>query len=609
MTLFPSLSHRADETPTSLVSRLALLHRAQTARTFCLDMDIGFQALVDGEAEALDRLASLANLSLGPISDAAIVRKDSEFSLRGQGLVKPTLRRARVVVCPRCLANDLSEDRKPWMVSGRVSWSLDPIRTCRHHRVALSEVANANAPGLLHDFARLVTPAIERIGRLADQVVELTPSPLEEYLLDRLDGHRGPAWLDNLPWHAAAKTCEMIGAVVVFGRKAAIKRMTDEQWREAGEAGFEIAANGVVGIRACLDKLRSTYPESRTDPSGPQAWFGRLHTWLAGTNAPGLDPLREIVVDMVRDIAPVSPEDRLFGRQIIERRRLHSIRTAALETGLHPKRLRRILAACEKIRPDHGGLSDDRVLFSAPDAEEILLKAKHAISGREAETYLNAGRVHTKLLASEGLIRPFANPGSEGLRDAAYDTRELDAFLILLTARAEIVTGHAKPICRIPEAAKGSNCSAAEIVRAILGGDLKWVGRISGEAGYLSVLVDVSEVRKLVRGEHGNSLPLYVVQSSLKTTFAVVDSLIRSGILPSQRAISPMNRCPYTAVQSQDLAAFRERYGSLNELAAERRMHFIRFKKEMTARGIEPAFGKPTIPATFYRRADIPSGL
>jgi hypothetical protein len=171
------------------------------------------------------------------------------------------------------------------------------------------------------------------------------------------------------------------------------------------------------------------------------------------------------------------------------------------------------------------------------------------------------------------------------------------------------VTGHAKPICRIPEAAKGSNCSAAEIVRAILSGDLKWVGRIAGEAGYMSVLVDVGEVRKLVRGEHGKWLPLYVVRSSLRTTHAVVDSLIRSGILPSERVISPINRCPYTAVQSQDLAAFRQKYASLNELAAERRMHFIRFKKEMTARGIAPAMGKPTIPATFYRRADIPNDL
>jgi hypothetical protein len=213
------------------------------------------------------------------------------------------------------------------------------------------------------------------------------------------------------------------------------------------------------------------------------------------------------------------------------------------------------------------------------------------------------------LLASEGLIRPFANPGSEGLRDAAYDTRDLDAFLVLLTARAEIVTGHAKPICRIPEASKSSNCSAAEIVRAILNGDLNWVGQIAGETGYMSVLVDVGEVRRLVRGEHGDWLPLYVVQSSLKTTHAVVESLIRSGFLKSERAISPMNRCPYTAVQSKHLAAFRERYGSLHELAAEKRMHFIRFKKEMTARGIEPAMGKPMIPATYYRRADVPSDL
>jgi hypothetical protein len=588
-----------------MVSRLALLHRVPSVRIFSLDMGTPFQSVVDGDPDTLARIADLVGTPVGKIADAAIVRSGGAFSLRSHELAKPVLRRARTYICPRCMTEDLQDSAEPWMASGRVQWLLDPIRTCRLHKVALVEVASADGPSLFGDFARLVAPTIDRIRSMAEDAVETLPSALEDYLHERLDGGAGPAWLDALPWHAAARTCEVIGAVATFGRKAPVQTMTDDQWREAGKAGFEIAAKGYGGIRTFLEELRSTYPESHVDPSGPQAWFGRLHTWLAGSQTNGLDPLRDIMIDMVRDTAPVGPDDRLFGRPVLNERRLHSIRTAALETGLHPKRLRRILAACGTIPSDHRALTDDRLIFSAPEASAILEKARHAITEVEAQVYLNAGRVHTRLLVKAGLIVPFAAAGQESMKDNGFDTRDLDDFLARLTAKAEPLSTHAEPVYRIPEAAKRTNCSAMEIVRAILDDRMEWVGQVAGESGYMSVLVDVTEVRSLFRGEHGDNLPLAHVQSSLKTTYAVVDRLVRTGILPSREAISPLNRCPYIAVQKDDLSAFIETYGSLHELARERGVHFLPFKKALMARGIEPAFGKPVIPATFYRRADI----
>jgi hypothetical protein len=605
----PTIPLRPDETPASLVSRLALRHQIPSVRIFALDMGFPFQSVVDGDPQTIRQVAELVGRPLGQIRDAAIRRTGVSFELRGQELLKGTLRRARVMICPQCIAEDLVEEASPWMASGRVNWLLDPIRSCRHHAVALIEVAKVDAPTLLHDFARCVAPSLPEIPRLAADAVVVPPSPLELYLLDRLDGSHHQAWLDALPWHAAARTCEVIGAVATFGRKAPVQTMTDDQWREAGNTGFEIAATGYGGIRTFLEELRSTYPESHVDPSGPQARFGRLHTWLTGSQTNGLDPSRDIMIDVVRDTAPVGPDERLFGRPIVERRRLHSIRTAALETRLHPKRLRRILAACGTIPPDHRGLTDDRVLFSAPEAETTLEKAKHAITEVEAQVYLNAGRVHTRLLVKAGLIVPFAAAGLESMKDNGFDTRDLDDFLARLTAKAEPLPTHAEPIYRIPEAAKRTNCTAAEIVRAILDDKMEWVGQVAGESGYMSVLVDLSEVRGLFRGEHGDNLPLAHVQSTLKTTFGVVEHLIPTGILPSREAISPLNRCPYIAVQKNDLSAFVETYGSLHELARERGTHFLPFKKALMARGIEPAFGKPVIPATFYRRADIPPDL
>lgn len=609
MRIHPSVPYRSDETPTSVVSRLAMLHRSPSIRIFSLDMGIPFQSVIDGEQEALATVAELVDAPVDQLARASIVRSDGQLLLRGQGLAKPMMRRARTLVCPCCLAEDIQASPYPWMVSGRFQWLIDAIHTCRVHGVALVEVSVTNSPSLLNDFARLVSPTFDEIRAMADDADELASSTLEDYLLDRLDGGDGPAWLDALPWHAAAKTCQMLGAVAVFGTDASIKTMRDDQWHEAGTAGYAIASEGPEGIRAFLDKLRSQYEAARSDSAGPQAWFGRLHAWLASRRLPGFEPVRDVVIDMVGDVEPVGPEDRLYDRPIVERRRLHSIRTAALQVGMHPKRLRKLLASSGVIPPDHGKMTDDRLLFCAEAAKEVLDKATNAISEREAETYLTAGRVQTKVLANAGLIKPFVAPGQGGLRHVTYDKRELDAFIGRLTVDAEVLTHFDDPIHRIPDAAKRANCSAVEIVEAVLDGRLRWKGQAFGEKGYLSVLVDVDEVRKLVRGDHGDLLPLTLVQSSLKTTFRVVEGLVSNGILPSERAISPRNRCPYTAVRKLDLEAFQRTYGALHELAKERRVHFLSLKKALTAREIEPALGKPAIQATFYRRSDIPPDL
>lgn len=609
MRIHPSVPYRVDETPASLVSRLAFLHRAESVRVFSLDMGWPFQAIVDGEPIALAQLADLAGVPVGPLHDAATARTDGAFAFRGHDLPKSMLRRARTYVCARCVVEDLDGSAEPWRVSSRFQWTLDPIRTCHRHGIALDEIAVINSPSLMNDIARIAAPQIGRFRCMADEAVETPPSALEDYLLDRLDGHAGPEWLDALPWHAAAKTCEMIGAIATLGRAAPIKTMSDAEWREAGGVGFQIASQGPAGIRALFDDLRTTYPQGRSDPSGPQAWLGRIHTWLAGPRLPGFDPLRDIVVEMVAEVSPVGPEDRLYGRPVVEHRRLHSIRTAGLETGMHPKRLRKMLASAGVIPPDHHGVTDDRIIFAAPEAREFLAKVMHAISEQDAQTYLNAGRVQTRVLTDAGLIRPFLAAGRDGMRFATYDTRDLDAFIRRLTEGAEVVSVPTEPVYRIPEAARRANCSAAEIVQAILERRVAWTGQVAGETGYLSVLVDVTEVRGLVRGDHGDLLPLTAVQDSLKTTFAVVDALVRTGILPSERAVSPLNRCPYTAVRRHDLDAFLGDYGSLTELAKERGMHFIRLKKALKASGVQPRFGKPDVPATFYRREEVAAAL
>lgn len=364
--LDPTVPFMADEAPASFVSRLARQNNIPSVRDFCLDMGLVFQRIVDGCEDTLAKVAGLVGMSALPLLDQAIHRDGKAFAWRGQTMVRSTLRRARLHGCPACLLNDIADGHAPAECApyGRTIWLLAPIRSCPVHGIALMEIARAGGPHDLHDFALLMQPRIGDLGRLAAGAVPRPSSPLEDYLLGRLDGITGAVpWLDGLAWHAAAKTCEMIGAVALHGRTPNLKKLTDADWHRAGEAGFGIAREGEDGIRTFLSELQRTYPYTRAATEKPQAQFGRIYQWLAfGARHPAYEPVRELIARHIHESTPVGPGDLLFGKPV-EPRILHSIRTASLETGAHPKRLRKILAAAGHLPPDHAGRPNHQVFF------------------------------------------------------------------------------------------------------------------------------------------------------------------------------------------------------------------------------------------------------
>ena len=68
----------------------------------------------------------------------------------------------------------------------------------------------------------------------------------------------------------------MIGAVATRGREPKLGMMSDDDWRNAAEAGFKIATGGETTIRAWLAGLQASYPYSGSATEGPQAQIGPL---------------------------------------------------------------------------------------------------------------------------------------------------------------------------------------------------------------------------------------------------------------------------------------------------------------------------------------------
>jgi hypothetical protein len=596
--LYPTLPLAEHETPTSFVSRLARLHRSGSARMFCTDLGFTFQSVIDGEPSKLAYLARISGATERTLVVSATQREDKGWRLHGQLLLKSSMQRTSVRVCPACIGEDLKSASLN-SVYGRVSWQIVSIRTCATHGMAILAAVQPPRPQMTHDFAVLIAPEVERVAALAQDATLRPISAFETYLLRRLEGVTGEApWLDDLEFAAAARICEVIGAVALRGREPKIAKMSEDDWQVAGQVGFAIAFEGTAAVCTWLSELQATYDYTRFGTEGPQAIYGGFYKFLAfQAKDPIFDSIRDLVREHIVATMPVGAGEEILGKPV-KQRRLHSVYTASQQTGLHPKRLSKLLAGAGLIDTE---VNFARQVFAAEKLNAIAGEAD-AISQQQVADYLNAGRVQTQLLVDHKFI--VALPVPEGAVPR-YSKASLDAFIAKLLRDAIAVKFPKLPICTIPAAAKRANCSATEVLELIINRQLAWVGHHESARGYLSVLVNADEIRNLTRGEALDGFTAREIEKDLKTTTRVVTALISGGHLIQVDATNPVNRCPVKIVRTADYERFKQTYVSLFGLMRETGKHFRTLKARLTAAGV-----KPTLPASiyytdFYRRADV----
>lgn len=580
--------------------------------TFCADLRVNTVSLAHGEEAALSRLAAATGADLGALRRFSLKREEPQdeaqmFSLNGQGLRPMSLCRSRVRVCPACLAEDLDTRSGPDRLRpyGRAAWILASVRTCARHGLELTCLSAPDERSGVPDFAAAVQANWATITAKRIKGGALLPSAFEAYLLARIWGDAPTVpMLEELPWYAAARACEMIGAVSLHGPRVRRSRLSEMQWREAGDEGYRIAVAGDDAFTDLLTRLRD---QVRAIEDGrPRRKVGRLYEWLSSeAKDPAYAPIRTRVASHLVATTAVGPGDEIFGKPVTERR-LHSVHTLSQETGEHPKRLRKLLLRHGLIGEDSRELSDDQVVFPANAAAGFALEVTGALSLKRAGHYLNAPRVQMALLHEAGLIRPLSGKGSD-LRPVFART-ELDGFLARLLADAEPVTVPPEGMATIPDAAKRANCSAQEIVAAILERALAFVGQRTDTRGYLSVLVNVDEIRAGVRRPDHGSLSLREVERRLGVHTSAVQCLIAGGYLATEVAVNPVNRCPQAVVTEEEMTRFESETATLSRLARERLQSREALQRTLAAQGIKPAIVIEAVKRTLlFRRDSVPT--
>lgn len=579
-------------------------------REFCRDFGIDPRGIINGEADAVLALADLSGVDGKRLLGEAFTRfgEKRQFMYKGQHLLQSSLVRNRVRMCPACMGEDIErlDCRLAARPHRRSMWLIRGVRTCDRHGMALAEVGKLDGPLVIHDASRAIADAIPRLQFLADAAVLRSPSNLELYLAKRLGGTASGSWLDGLPLYAALHLPLVTGAVALHGPGVALDDLDGDDAWECEAAGFEIVDKGAAGIRPLLDELQAPF-RSRRSSAGPKVMYGRLYDWLAHESEDRVyDPVRDIILEHAVETLPFGPGDTLFGRDV-GARRLHSVHTAAQEFAMHPKRLRKALRKAGLAGKDSDSMIDNRVVADPEQVAALAKELKEAMNMTAARAYLNVPRPHDEGLVQTGLIKPMIEKprGNSGMHYTFRKT-DLDEFLERLLHKADPALGGDPAFETLLKAAKRCCSPVMDVVRLVLDGKLERVGRNPAERGFFSVLVDPKELREKTKlADHGG-LSLREVEHRLKASTDVVKALIEHGHLPARTAINPVNRCPQTIVMPEDLAAFKETYVSLMNLAKERGEHFARIKKTLAAVGVDPVADPDKLGITLYRRSEIP---
>jgi hypothetical protein len=612
MPLEPYLPILEGESLVSWTSRLARYQTGFGPAFFLRLMGIGRQDVIGATPLGLDRLSALSGVPRADLEKGAYLPLEKRcYVYGGHRFHAQFVGRNRTTYCPACLLETVPNGPCGSHRVGRVMWFFSPVRTCPVHGHPLVRRPNTTYGEALQDMMTVAPPDAE-LRRIVERSDQRAVSPLQTYVEDRLRGVAGPAWLDGQQIDYAVRATEMLGACQLFGTRADLNELTEDDWDAAGAAGFEATARGPEGIHEVLKEILETYRKASSVRAQPQAVFGRLYMWLQfKRNRKPRGPIEDVVREFILDNMVVEQGTRLFG-QSVTAPRFHSVSTLARQCPMDPRTLNRALVRAGHIPGGNEDEIDPHAQFDAEKGRALANRIRYSIAMKWVPRHLNCHRTQAEALLKHGLINRIL-PGdacASGVL-AGIPRPELDDFLARLRTRGIDVEAPGTGMVNMIEAAELCRWPTIDIVKLVLAGGLDRVELLDRDFGFKSVLVDPAEVRNvLVARQAGERLsvdeaarrigvPTWGVSQLLKLT----DDAGRPVLQSHTEANSTGTERHYFDVQEVDF--FLSNHVKLSELAAERGEPTNSLSQKLAAKGVAPLLPKTKLNCLIYRRSDV----
>ena len=593
-------------------ARLAALNGVDLA-TLLREMRVDALRLDHGREVTIRDVAALGRLNAE--DTAALLRNsprrlpEERASLLGSERLEDTsLRRTSFGVCPHCIRDDIKTfdgplPARPWL---RLEWQFEHVRSCRRHDVMLIGVSPVDIRTKPPDFSLALRERIlPELDRLVAAAIPVQHSAFEDWVVARLDGIRDDRnWLDTMPLRVGAVLCEGLGISALHAPKVKLRTLSETDRAKAGDEGFRIAESGESAIVELLSRLADAQQDTR-GVVGLRNTYGYVHELLRRTQSDAdFDRPRDIVRRHALDTLPLDAGTDVLG-VVLDRRRVHTVHTAALASGVHPGTIRKMLVR-DGVSADGLELarSNHRVTILSEDFVAGLARLPGAISVPRVRERTGIPTIHLWSMISQGFLPTLTKSQVVSHAKHMIAPDDVDALMARLFAGAETV---ARTSARRTTLMRARQCASAPIDRMIawlLDGSLRWKGRIGAEMRYGNLLIDADELTALVRTEpQMTGMTAHaVLQAVPGLGKSSVPALVRLGLLSTREEFNPNNRQTVRAITRESLDAFRTTYVLLKELCSICGLGHLAVRRHLEASGVDLAFSPADIRAFVYPR-------
>ena len=552
-----TVPHLWRETAASFTSRLAARLDLPVS-VFCEDFGVSFRKIIDGDPVAIRVVAELGNVSPDQLTDwSPVSLGERRISFRGHIFHSKTLRSPDIRGCPVCLREDAANSVLPHAqaMGIRGHWSIPHVwRCCKHEHPLVLLFRDTHATER-YDSAR-------HLGAIATEILDIdlnrpreTPTNFDDWIDDRLEMGPGTDWLSGHPVHAAAVFCRLLGISLLRLDGRRLEHIAEDARHALYEGGFEVAREGEGAIRRALIHLQGLVEAPQ---EGPKKIFPALYDRLSHdyTDDPDYAEFRRILRDHMASTWPLGPGDELLGEPVFERR-LHSVITASQDTGVDPRRLRKLLIASDLV--DAGSdLPDSWAVFDAQAATPVLAKLTTLVPATKFRDLIGATRSQFDLLVADGVLKPAIEKAKT---KAIWDPKAGTVFLSGLLKGAIQLRQPQHSWEHISKSAQRLKVGPGPVIQAIKEGRLRRVGNLEAKSGYAAVYVDHDEVARLFGNE---ALPGHSIEVFARSVGAGppigLRRLIVDGLMPATRATNPKTKAEQFYITAGDADAFHARY-------------------------------------------------
>jgi len=611
MPLYPILPVLPDESLGSYLRRVGLFHTGREIYGFLDVIELSRGAVMAPKEADLDRICRLTGQSLATLqtmvsmSAGPRVRRFGRETFRSDFCIHE-----QTSFCPACLLEDAASDSPSGGLRvGRMSWSFEPVRTCRHHGIPLVRRRTTSYSERFQQMDE-VAPGDAELVSLVAAAERRAPSVMQDYVENRLAGGRGPDWLDAQPIDEAVRTCEWIGLLLAYEPTRHFPTTTSSVLDAAGAAGFHHAARGADGICEALRTVQDRGGVRRQN-SGPQATFGFFYNALQfDQKRKSFGPIREVARNYILDHFAIEAGTMLLGKEVTVPRK-HTAHTLARRFSEHPRTVQGVLTLAGLLDRDATAQAQHHIVDAAP-AEALIAKLKTALTARELMEHLNCNRMQAALLVRSGIIpRIITDPDrAQGVtKQVARD--DVDAFLARLLGAARKVDSPSEGMTDIVTAAVISRWPVADIVAGIFAGLFARVECTDPGLRFKGVLVSPDEVRRMLNRQgaedhigireaaHILDMRPYGFSTLVKLRDTSGQPFVREHRVANAKGVEGR---VYSRV---DVEAFRDRHVALRDIGAVHGLSPKWIKEKLDGQGILPIAHYKGIGRLYYRRDDL----